>query len=121
MAATAILTTKIAEAAVIIVAEFIVVVPSSEAEPSYEVALLSEAEQDIEEPTLLTIVPADAVGNLWEPGAVGAPARLFRDQRLEACQVAWVSGVGVPKTSRPLKDALIWSLVELFGLTPELL
>jgi hypothetical protein len=34
MAATAILTTKIAEVAVIIVAEFIVAVPSSEAEPS---------------------------------------------------------------------------------------
>jgi hypothetical protein len=33
-AATAILTTKIAEAAVIMVAEFIVAVPSSEAEPS---------------------------------------------------------------------------------------
>src|SRR5438876_3765196 len=71
MAATAILTTKIAEAAVIIVAEFIVAVPSSEAEPSSEVALLSEAEQDIEEPTLLTIAPAGAVANLWEPGTVG--------------------------------------------------
>jgi hypothetical protein len=35
------------------------------------VALLSEAEQDIEEPTLLTIVPAGAVANLWEPGTVG--------------------------------------------------
>jgi hypothetical protein len=35
------------------------------------VALLSKAEQDIEEPTLLTIVPADAAANLWEPGTVG--------------------------------------------------
>jgi len=28
--------------------------------------------------------------------------------------------LGCPKTSRPLNGALIWSLVELFGLTPEL-
>jgi hypothetical protein len=58
MAATAILTTRIAEAAVIIAAEFIVAVPSS------EVALSSGAAQDIEGPTLLTIVPSGAVANL---------------------------------------------------------
>jgi hypothetical protein len=62
-AATAIQTTKIAEAAVIMVAEFIVAVPSSEAELSYDVALLSEAEPDTEEPTLLTIAAAGGAAN----------------------------------------------------------
>ena len=58
MAVPAIPTTKIAEAAVIIVAEFIVAAPSSGAEPSSDVALLSAA--DIEEPMLGTIGAADA-------------------------------------------------------------
>ena len=58
MVVPAIPTMEIAGEAVIIVAEFTVAAPSSGAEPSSDVALLSAA--DIEEPMLGTIGAADA-------------------------------------------------------------
>ena len=63
MVVPAIPTMEIAGEAVIIVAEFTVAAPSSGAEPSSDVALLSAA--DIAEPMLGTIGAADAGADPW--------------------------------------------------------